>query len=112
LWCPWTERDCETLEKVQRRAVNMVSDLKGKTYEEKLKEAGTKIKTKRKKEKIIETFKIMKGISKVKKETWFKVVTGEDRMKRTTRQNSQVKEDGEMESRGDIIVQQRARMEI
>jgi len=37
-WSPWFEANKECLEKIQRRAVNMVSGLKGRTYEEKLKE--------------------------------------------------------------------------
>jgi ribonuclease P/MRP protein subunit RPP40 len=37
-WNPWLAGDIELLEKVQRRAVNMVSGLKGTTYEEKLSE--------------------------------------------------------------------------
>ncbi len=37
-WSPWLEADKEVLEKVQRRAVNMISGLKATTYEEKLRE--------------------------------------------------------------------------
>ncbi len=37
-WSPWLEADKEVLEKVQKRAVNMISGLKAKTYEEKLRE--------------------------------------------------------------------------
>ena len=39
-WSPWYKSDVDTLEKVQKRAVNMVVGLKGRTYEEKLKEIG------------------------------------------------------------------------
>ena len=39
-WSPWLKSDIDILEKVQRRAVNMVIGLKGKTYEEKRKEVG------------------------------------------------------------------------
>ena len=34
-WSPWTVADKEVLEKVQKRAVGLVSGLAGKTYEEK-----------------------------------------------------------------------------
>jgi ribonuclease P/MRP protein subunit RPP40 len=34
-WSPWLEADKELLEKIQRRAVKMVSGLKAVTYEEK-----------------------------------------------------------------------------
>jgi hypothetical protein len=37
---PWLEADKEVLEKVQRRAVNMISGLKARTYAEKLRELG------------------------------------------------------------------------
>jgi ribonuclease P/MRP protein subunit RPP40 len=39
-WSPWLEADKEVLEKVQRRAVNMISGLKAKTSEDKLRELG------------------------------------------------------------------------
>ena len=35
-WSPILKADKEKLEKVQRRAINTVSGLKGKTYEDKL----------------------------------------------------------------------------
>ena len=35
-WSPWTAADIEKLEKVQKRAVNLISGLKGANYEEKL----------------------------------------------------------------------------
>ena len=37
-WSPWTVADKEDLEKVQHRAVKMVSNLRGQTYEERLAE--------------------------------------------------------------------------
>ena len=37
---PWLVKDKETLERVQRRAITMTSDLLRSTYEEKLKEVG------------------------------------------------------------------------
>ena len=39
-WSPWTTQDKETLEKVQQRAVKMISGLKAREYEERLKELG------------------------------------------------------------------------
>ena len=39
-WSPWTEADKSVLEKVQRRAVGMVSGLKAATYEARVKELG------------------------------------------------------------------------
>jgi ribonuclease P/MRP protein subunit RPP40 len=40
VWSPWTEKDVEVLEKLQKRAVRMMSDVKGESYEDKLKDAG------------------------------------------------------------------------
>ena len=39
-WSPWTLGDKEVLEAVQRRAVRMVSNLTGKSYQERLEELG------------------------------------------------------------------------
>ncbi len=39
-WSPWTEANKETLKKVQRRAVKMVSDLAGSSYEDRLAKLG------------------------------------------------------------------------
>ena len=38
-WSPWLIKDKEVLEKFQKRAIRMVSNLKGRTYEERLVEA-------------------------------------------------------------------------
>ena len=39
-WSPWSEQDKTLLEKVQIKAVNLVTGLKGLTYEDKCKELG------------------------------------------------------------------------
>jgi ribonuclease P/MRP protein subunit RPP40 len=39
-WSPWLQGDIDTLEKVQEKAVKMVSGLKGTTYQEKCEELG------------------------------------------------------------------------
>ena len=39
-WSPWTLGDKEVLEAVQRRAVRMVTNLTGKSYQERLAELG------------------------------------------------------------------------
>jgi 3-deoxy-D-manno-octulosonate 8-phosphate phosphatase KdsC-like HAD superfamily phosphatase len=39
-WCPWTAKDKETLEKVQRRRITIVSGLESQSYEERLEELG------------------------------------------------------------------------
>ena len=35
-WSPWTRKDIEILEKVQRKALKMTTGLKGQTYEQRL----------------------------------------------------------------------------
>ena len=39
-WCPWQEGDIKVLERVQERLIRIISDVRGATYEEKLKDAG------------------------------------------------------------------------
>ena len=74
-WAPWNIEDIEVLEKVQERTVNMMTDIRGDTYEEKLKDAGLeKLIERRKRGEMIETFKVMKGINKVEKE-WFSIIS-------------------------------------
>jgi hypothetical protein len=59
-WRPWTKTDVEALEKVQRRAVNMVSGLKSHNYSEQLKELEMPTLTQRREElDMTKMFKIM-----------------------------------------------------
>ena len=60
-WSPWLEADKEVLEKVQRRAVQMVSGLKAHTYEDRLKELGlTTLEERRHQADMAQTYKIVK----------------------------------------------------
>ena len=71
-WNPWTMADKDILEQVQRRAVKMVSNIRGRTYEERLAELGmVTLETRRQRGDMIQTFKIMSGADQVKPETWF-----------------------------------------
>ena len=71
-WCPWNVADKEILEKVQRRAINMVSNLRGRTYEEKLSELGmVTLEARRRRRDMIQIFKILSGIDHVQPATWF-----------------------------------------
>ena len=70
-WAPFYKADNDLLEKVQRRAVMMVTNIRG-TYEERL--ASLKMRTledRRIRGDLIETFKILTGKSNVAPETWF-----------------------------------------
>ncbi len=65
-WSPWSEADKGVLEKIQRRAVGMVSGLKGQSYEEKLLELNLpSLEERRLQADMVQTFKIVKGIDRV-----------------------------------------------
>ena len=86
-WSPWTIGDKDTLEKVQRRAVRMVSGLQGATYEAKLKELDIlSLEDRRTKYDLVQTFKIIRGFDDVRSEIWFKLV-GENPARLTRHSN-------------------------
>ena len=64
--------DKEILEKVQKRAISMTSGLSGSTYKEKLREVGlTSLEERRKREDMIQVWKILHGHDHVDKNKWF-----------------------------------------
>ena len=85
-WSPWTATDIEILEKVQRRAVNLISGLKGVSYKEKLEELGIlSLEKRRKRFDLIQTYKILSGIYQVDSSIWFRTVgANAQRLTRTT----------------------------
>jgi hypothetical protein len=86
-WSPWTQGDIEKLEKIQRRAVRMISGLQGTSYEDRLKELDMlSLQSRRTLYDLVETFKIIRGFADVKYTTWFTLVG--DNPARVTRQNS------------------------
>ena len=63
-WSPWSEADKEILEKVQIRAVSMISGLKGRSYSEKLRELGLmSLEQRRMRYDMIETYEILNGFT-------------------------------------------------
>jgi hypothetical protein len=71
-WSPWQEGDKECLERVQKRAVGMISGLTGKTYEEKLKELGIcTLEERRHQLDMLQTYKILCEKDRVEAKTWF-----------------------------------------
>ena len=89
--------------------MRILSDVRGTTYEERLKDAGlTTLKERRKRGDAIETFKTLKGINKVRKEEWFVV---ESDNARPTRANTVITEEGEMR-RENVLRTESARLEI
>ena len=78
-WNPWTAGDTECLEKVQKRAVAMVSGLGGGTYEERLRELKMPtLKQRRDEIDMVETYKILHKVSNVDESTWFTRNTAAD----------------------------------
>ena len=71
--------DKETLEKVQRRAIMMVSNLEGSwSYEEILATLGLRsLECRRLRGDLIETFKILTGQSDVNYQSWFNLTRDE-----------------------------------
>jgi ribonuclease P/MRP protein subunit RPP40 len=64
------------LEKVQRRAINMVSNFKARNYKDKLLEAGmTSLEQRRERGDLIHIYRIMTGKDDVKSSTWFQLMT-------------------------------------
>ena len=59
-WNPWLQKDIDTLEKVQKRAVNMCSGLTGQSYDQKLRELGLdSLYLRRKKADLIMVWKVI-----------------------------------------------------
>ena len=88
-WSPWTVGDREVLEKVQRRALGMVSNMRGRTYEQRLVEAGlTTLVDRRVRGDMIAVYKIMSGRDRVDPRTLFELAGEEPRVR--TRQADRV----------------------
>ena len=72
-WAPYTVADKEVLESVQRRAVNMVSNVSG-TYDQKLRKLGlTTLEENRKRGDMVEMFKLLTGLSKLDYRLFFQL---------------------------------------
>ena len=72
-WAPYSIADKEMLEKVQKRAIMMVTNIKG-SYEERLATLGLRsLEDRRLRGDLIETFKILTGKSDVNYQSWFRL---------------------------------------
>ena len=109
-WKPWQEGEVKTLEKVQERAIRLLSDARGSTCEEKLKDVGlTTLQERRVRGDMIEMFKTVKGVNRVDKREWFEL---EDENKRELRTNSTTSPDGNTITRRPFILKvEQARLE-
>ena len=71
-WSPYYRKYIDKLEKVQRRAVRMITDLRGTSYRENLLELGLfSLEKRRVRANLVCMFKILKGIDKIKSEALF-----------------------------------------
>lgn len=71
-WSPWLVQDKDVLEKVQKRALKIVSNLKGRTYEERLLETNmTTLEARRVRGDLIQMYRIMSGKDDVRPSIWF-----------------------------------------
>ena len=90
--------------------MKMVTNLGAGTYEEKLKKAGlTSLKERRKRGDLIEAYKTLNGINRVKKEKWFTIQEADQH--RETRANSTV-EEGQTTKKENVLVQERSNLEV
>ena len=109
-WSPWTEHDIEVLESVQKRFIRLLSDKRGKTYEERLENAGlTTLKERRERGDLIEAYKVMNGINRVDKNDWFHFRNEEDA--RSTRATTTITAEGESRKEN-VLFMQHVRLEI
>ena len=73
-WAPWTAADKDLLEKVQMRAIRMVSGLDGREYEDRLSELGlTTLEERRHQMDMAEVYKIVTGKGCVSPSEWFEM---------------------------------------
>jgi hypothetical protein len=71
-WSPYLRKDITTIENIQRRATKMVKGMKNLSYEERLRRLDmTTLETRRLRGDLIETFKMIKGIEKIDKTSFF-----------------------------------------
>ena len=108
-WSPWTEADKKVLEKVQERMIRLLSDARGATYEEKLKDVGlTTLTERRERGDAIEAFKTLNGFNQVDKNNWFDIETEK---RRPTRRNVVITQDGEIRKKN-VLKVETARLDV
>ena len=100
-WCPWTLEDIRVLENVQKRAINMISNLQSVSYEDKVKEVGIQtLEARRLRFDMIHTYKTLNHKIAVNPDTWFTRV--QDISLRTTRQSDNYMNLQTKQCKGDI----------
>ena len=108
-WNPWNESDTQVLENVQKRLIRLLSDVRGGSYEEKVKDAGlTTLKERRERGDMIEVFKTLRNKNNIDASRWFSVL-GEEA--RPLRSNTLVGEEGETR-RENVLEMERCNLEV
>jgi hypothetical protein len=75
-WAPWQQADMEVLERVQRKAVTMVSGLRGREYEERLRELRmTTLEERRHQADMLHMYKLCSGKLGQDRADWFRPPT-------------------------------------
>ena len=73
-WSPYLRKDIDMLEKIQRRAIKLIPELRDLRYEERLKEFGlTTLETRRLRGDQIEVFKILNGYEHIDSNILFEI---------------------------------------
>ena len=89
----------------------MLSNVRGSTYEEKLKDAGlTLLRDWRERGNLIEAFKTINGFNNVDKRAWFEIPDPEQ-IRQNTRSSSAIDDNGEEVNRTSLL-RERARTDI
>ena len=92
VWAPWTEGDKSALEKVQKKAIGMVSGLSGRDYETRLKELGLQtLEERRHQADMCTVHKLMHGVGGVDYRTWFEKASDSERVTRVAADSLNVK---------------------
>ena len=87
------------------------SNVRGATYDEKLKDAGlTTLEERRKRGDMIEAFKTLSEKNNVEKEGWFRIASNDKNQSRT-RSNTNVIE-GREQTRSSVLIRERARTDL
>jgi ribonucleases P/MRP protein subunit RPP40 len=91
-WSPWHQRDIDVLEKVQKRAVNMVQGLAGMSYEQKLVELGLEsLQDSRVQADLVLMYKIISNKCTVNRDIWPSLLVRTEQRTRATNDTLQLR---------------------
>ena len=79
-WSPWLQKDIEVLERVQKRMVSLIPNLRGNNYEAKLHELGIKtLKYRRDRADMLTVYRWIRGIDNINVSEMFEFYRDTDR---------------------------------